>query len=155
MLALSKPAAQRRLVRPSSAKALRATSLSLSQHPLRDVSFQQAIKQHARSLSVSTTQKAPNPPYGRPPPGGGFPGGMPNIFGGGQEKQPGETLKENSIDLTELAEQNKLDPTIGRDEEIKRVIQILGRRGKNNPVSITKYCKIALGADLFVVGIAG
>ncbi|MGH3092475.1 MAG: AAA family ATPase, partial [Gaiellaceae bacterium] len=39
-------------------------------------------------------------------------------------------------DLTELAEQGKLDPVIGRDEEIRRVIQVLSRRTKNNPVLI-------------------
>src|SRR5438552_466087 len=39
-------------------------------------------------------------------------------------------------DLNKLAEQGKLDPVIGRDEEIRRVIQILSRRTKNNPVLI-------------------
>src|SRR5215213_6545863 len=39
-------------------------------------------------------------------------------------------------DLTEAAEQGKLDPVIGRDDEIRRVIQILSRRTKNNPVLI-------------------
>jgi ATP-dependent Clp protease ATP-binding subunit ClpB len=45
-------------------------------------------------------------------------------------------LEKYSKDLTELAEQNKLDPVIGRDEEIRRVIQVLSRRTKNNPVLI-------------------
>src|SRR4029077_14911306 len=39
-------------------------------------------------------------------------------------------------DLTEAAESGKLDPVIGRDEEIRRVIQVLSRRTKNNPVLI-------------------
>ncbi|MCY4373848.1 MAG: AAA family ATPase, partial [Spirochaetaceae bacterium] len=39
-------------------------------------------------------------------------------------------------DLTELARQQKLDPVIGRDEEIRRVMQVLARRTKNNPVLI-------------------
>src|SRR4029453_10267142 len=39
-------------------------------------------------------------------------------------------------DLTELAEAGKLDPVIGRDEEIRRTIQVLSRRTKNNPVLI-------------------
>ena len=47
-----------------------------------------------------------------------------------------EALKKYSKDLTELAMQDKLDPVIGRDEEIRRVIQILSRRTKNNPVLI-------------------
>ncbi|MCS6903986.1 MAG: ATP-dependent chaperone ClpB [Bacteroidia bacterium] len=45
-------------------------------------------------------------------------------------------LKRFSIDLTELARENKLDPVIGRDEEIRRVMQILSRRSKNNPILI-------------------
>src|SRR5665811_2122749 len=47
-----------------------------------------------------------------------------------------EALKRFSRDLTELAERGKLDPVIGRDEEIRRVIQVLNRRTKNNPVLI-------------------
>lgn len=47
-----------------------------------------------------------------------------------------ETLKKYARDLTELAEKGKLDPVIGRDEEIRRVIQVLSRRTKNNPVLI-------------------
>jgi ATP-dependent Clp protease ATP-binding subunit ClpB len=39
-------------------------------------------------------------------------------------------------DLTQLAQQGKLDPVIGRDDEIRRVIQVLSRRTKNNPVLI-------------------
>jgi ATP-dependent Clp protease ATP-binding subunit ClpB len=47
-----------------------------------------------------------------------------------------QALEKYSRDLTELAKQNKLDPVIGRDEEIRRVIQVLSRRTKNNPVLI-------------------
>ncbi|MGF1538961.1 MAG: ATP-dependent Clp protease ATP-binding subunit [Pleurocapsa sp.] len=59
-----------------------------------------------------------------------------NPFGvfGGREKPP--TLKEFSINLTELAKEGKLDPVIGRNTEIERVVQILGRRTKNNPVLV-------------------
>jgi ATP-dependent Clp protease ATP-binding subunit ClpC len=46
------------------------------------------------------------------------------------------SLEKYGHDLTELARQGKLDPVIGREEEIKRVIQILSRRTKNNPVLI-------------------
>jgi len=45
-----------------------------------------------------------------------------------------ESLKKYARDLTEDAEQGKLDPVIGRDEEIRRAIQILSRRTKNNPI---------------------
>jgi len=47
-----------------------------------------------------------------------------------------QALEKYSRDLTELARQGKLDPVIGRDEEIRRVIQVLSRRTKNNPVLI-------------------
>jgi len=47
-----------------------------------------------------------------------------------------QALKRYSKDLTELAAKGKLDPVIGRDEEIRRVIQVLSRRTKNNPVLI-------------------
>jgi ATP-dependent Clp protease ATP-binding subunit ClpB len=45
-----------------------------------------------------------------------------------------QALEKYTIDLTERAEQSKLDPVIGRDEEIRRCIQVLQRRTKNNPV---------------------
>jgi len=47
-----------------------------------------------------------------------------------------QVLKKYTRDLTKLAEQGKLDPVIGRDKEIRRVIQVLSRRTKNNPVLI-------------------
>ena len=47
-----------------------------------------------------------------------------------------KTLDQYSRDLTEMARKGQLDPVIGRDEEIRRVIQILSRRSKNNPVLI-------------------
>jgi len=72
---------------------------------------------------------------------------MGNIFGrGGPGKQsswvdpnaapPGEMLALYCKDLTELAENGKLDPVVGRDEEIRRTLQILSRRTKNNPLLI-------------------
>src|SRR6476659_6776812 len=47
-----------------------------------------------------------------------------------------EALERYGRDLTQMAAQGKLDPVIGRDEEIRRVIQVLSRRTKNNPVLI-------------------
>jgi len=47
-----------------------------------------------------------------------------------------QALEKYSIDLTDLAKKGKLDPVIGRDEEIRRTIQVLNRRTKNNPVLI-------------------
>lgn len=60
--------------------------------------------------------------------------GFPGFKMGPQQK--GEALKEYSVDLTQMAKDGKLDPTIGRDEEIRRTIQILSRRTKSNPVLI-------------------
>jgi ATP-dependent Clp protease ATP-binding subunit ClpB len=47
-----------------------------------------------------------------------------------------DALKKYSRDLTQAARDGKLDPVIGRDEEIRRTIQVLSRRTKNNPVLI-------------------
>jgi len=47
-----------------------------------------------------------------------------------------DALKKYSLDLTERAEEGKIDPIIGRDEEIRRTMQVLSRRTKNNPVLI-------------------
>jgi ATP-dependent Clp protease ATP-binding subunit ClpC len=54
--------------------------------------------------------------------------------GGGRTKTP--TLDEFGANLTQMAAEGKLDPVVGRQKEIERVIQILGRRTKNNPVLI-------------------
>jgi len=48
----------------------------------------------------------------------------------------GQALQQYSIDLTKLAAEGKLDPVIGRHEEIRRTLQILARRTKNNPILI-------------------
>ena len=53
-----------------------------------------------------------------------------------EDGKKGKTLAEFTRDLTEAARQGKLDPVIGREKEIQRVIQILSRRTKNNPVLI-------------------
>jgi len=60
-------------------------------------------------------------------------------------------LKKYGRDLTELAYQGKLDPVIGRDEEIRRVIQVLSRRTKNNPVLIGEP---GVGKTAIVEGLA-
>ena len=61
------------------------------------------------------------------------------------------TLKQYSRDLTQMAEDGKLDPVIGRDTEIQRVIQILSRRGKNNPCLIGEP---GVGKTAIVEGLA-
>ncbi len=62
-----------------------------------------------------------------------------------------QALEKYTIDLTERAEQGKLDPVIGRDDEIRRVIQILQRRTKNNPVLIGEP---GVGKTAIVEGLA-
>jgi ATP-dependent Clp protease ATP-binding subunit ClpB len=65
-----------------------------------------------------------------------------------EEQRP---LERFGRDLTEAAEQGKLDPVIGRDEEIRRVIQVLSRRTKNNPVLIGEP---GVGKTAIVEGLA-
>src|SRR5690606_29221065 len=62
-----------------------------------------------------------------------------------------EALKKYTLDLTERARQGKLDPVIGRDEEIRRAIQVLQRRTKNNPVLIGEP---GVGKTAIVEGLA-
>jgi len=62
-----------------------------------------------------------------------------------------QALEKYGRDLTRMAQQNKLDPVIGRDEEIRRVIQVLSRRTKNNPVLIGEP---GVGKTAIVEGLA-
>ncbi len=62
--------------------------------------------------------------------------GKPSSFGKKRKKSKTPALDHFGRDLTELARRGKLDPIIGRDDEIERVSQILSRRKKNNPVLI-------------------
>lgn len=68
-----------------------------------------------------------------------------------KEKSKTPALDEFGRDLTELASQGKLDPVIGREQEIERVIQILSRRTKNNPVLIGEP---GVGKTAIVEGLA-
>jgi len=62
-----------------------------------------------------------------------------------------QALKKYAVDLTEKAREGKLDPVIGRDEEIRRVMQVLSRRTKNNPVLIGEP---GVGKTAIVEGLA-
>jgi ATP-dependent Clp protease ATP-binding subunit ClpB len=78
------------------------------------------------------------------------------LRGGAQVTDPNaedtrQALAKYTIDLTERAEQGKLDPIIGRDDEIRRTIQILQRRTKNNPVLIGEP---GVGKTAIVEGLA-
>ncbi len=71
--------------------------------------------------------------------------------GRGQQKSQTRTLDNFSIDLTQLAREGKLDPVIGREKEIERMIEILSRRKKNNPVLIGEP---GVGKTAIVEGLA-
>jgi ATP-dependent Clp protease ATP-binding subunit ClpC len=81
--------------------------------------------------------------------GGGGGGGSERPSGKGKSKTP--ALDSFGRDLTELARQSKLDPVIGRANEIERVIQILSRRQKNNPVLLGEA---GVGKTAIVEGLA-
>ncbi len=78
------------------------------------------------------------------------------VRGGQQVNDPNaeeqrQALEKYTVDLTERAEQGKLDPVIGRDDEIRRTIQVLQRRTKNNPVLIGEP---GVGKTAIVEGLA-
>ena len=76
-------------------------------------------------------------------------GGQPVDDPNAEEQR--QALQKYTIDLTERAEQGKLDPVIGRDDEIRRTIQVLQRRTKNNPVLIGEP---GVGKTAIVEGLA-
>ncbi len=81
---------------------------------------------------------------------------LPEIRGGQRVTTPNpegtyQALEKYGRDLTQLARDNRLDPVIGRDEEIRRVVQVLSRRTKNNPVLIGEP---GVGKTAIVEGLA-
>ncbi len=82
--------------------------------------IESSIKYHMSSFQkLQTRHFASMPPWMNP-----------------EGQTPGESLKKYSTDLTQMAIDGKLDPVIGRHEEIRRTLQILARRSKNNPILI-------------------
>ena len=87
-------------------------------------------------------------------------GGVPSGSGQGQGGKPQQSSKTNSetpvidnfgTDLTKAAEENRLDPIVGREKEIERLVQILSRRKKNNPILIGEP---GVGKSAIVEGLA-
>jgi ATP-dependent Clp protease ATP-binding subunit ClpB len=83
-------------------------------------------------------------------------GAIGKVRGGRRVDDPGaedqrQALERYCVDLTERAERGKLDPVIGRDDEIRRVVQVLQRRTKNNPVLIGEP---GVGKTAIVEGLA-
>jgi len=67
------------------------------------------------------------------------------------EKEKNDSLQKYSVDLTKIAKEGKLDPVIGREEEIRRSIEVLSRRTKNNPILIGEP---GVGKTAIVEGLA-
>jgi ATP-dependent Clp protease ATP-binding subunit ClpE len=76
---------------------------------------------------------------------------QPQAARGGSNNHGGGILGQYGLDLTEEAKKNRIDPVIGRDQEISRVIEILNRRTKNNPVLIGEA---GVGKTAVVEGLA-
>ncbi|MEZ0491769.1 ATP-dependent chaperone ClpB [Kineococcus sp. TBRC 1896] len=81
---------------------------------------------------------------------------LPSVRGGAKVTSPDpegtyQALEKYGVDLTEQARQGRLDPVIGRDAEIRRVVQVLSRRTKNNPVLIGEA---GVGKTAVVEGLA-
>ncbi len=100
----------------------------------------------AETLKVLGSDVGPSEPAGI---GGGAPATPPT--GKGEKKSKTPALDHFCRDLTDLARQGKLDPTIGRATEIERVVEILCRRKKNNPVLIGEP---GVGKTAIVEGLA-
>jgi ATP-dependent Clp protease ATP-binding subunit ClpC len=90
-------------------------------------------------------------PGGEPPAPGGPPAPGPSLNFGRAFGVGGSTLAQYSRDLTEAARRGELDPVIGRDDEVERVVSILARRSKNNPVLIGEP---GVGKTAIVEGLA-
>ena len=102
-------------------------------------SMSSMIPQHGSTRNIMTNITLPTMHYSKQlqqqhrllssqPPGGGM--NLGNIFNNAKQqgnKKPGETLEQFGVDLTKLAQDGKLDPVIGRHEEIRRTLQILGK----------------------------
>ncbi len=105
-----------------------------------DVDIERARQEILKELDPNLQENVENEPIGS---------GAPKEEKKGEVKTP--ALKAFGRDLNELAKQNKLDPIIGRRNEIERVIQILCRRTKNNPVLIGEA---GVGKTAIVEGLA-
>jgi ATP-dependent Clp protease ATP-binding subunit ClpC len=103
------------------------------------------VRSEVIKLLGSTT---PNAEPGAPPPNMGGPGAG---GAGGKSKTKTPALDAFGRDLSQLARDGKLDPVVGRQDEIQRVIQILARRTKNNPVLLGEA---GVGKTAIVEGLA-
>lgn len=103
---------------------------AMAQDPFGFGNLDDLFRQMSRQIQQGNT------PYEQTPPtqtgGNGFVGGQPPR----NNQAPAGLLGEYGINITQMARDGEVDPVVGRDSEIKRVIEILNRRTKNNPVLI-------------------
>lgn len=122
-----------------------------------NVNLKEVRKEVLKELETFNLQLPPiggqSPGQGNIPPSGSTPGGSPKSFekpaNGGIDKMP--ALKAYGHDLTEMCREGKMDPVIGRKEEVERLILILCRRRKNNPVLVGEA---GVGKTAIVEGLA-
>lgn len=144
-----------RLLPPSTAMILSSAATAQQTLRLRQAAMKNPPHQWQRSLSVLLPSTSPSSStvrsdrgwnsiqqqrhfFSSQPPNSN----LGNIFqhaaqNSNNNTKPGQTLEQYGVDLTKLAKEGKLDPVIGRHEEIRRTLQILARRTKNNPVLVS------------------
>lgn len=143
-----------RLLPPSTAMMLSSAATAQQTLRLRQAAMKNPPHQWQRSLSVLLPSTSPSSSavrdrgwnsiqqqrhfFSSQPPNSN----LGNIFqhaaqNSNNNTKPGQTLEQYGVDLTKLAKEGKLDPVIGRHEEIRRTLQILARRTKNNPVLVS------------------
>ena len=98
---------------------------NIYQDPFGFSNFDDIIRQFSRQMQENSTDQTP------PTQNGFFGGTRPP-----QGQKRGGLLEQFGINITQQAREGKIDPVVGRDQEIQRVIEILNRRNKNNPVLI-------------------
>ena len=103
---------------------------AMPQDPFGFGNLDDLFRQMSRQMQQGNTPYEQNPPTQTG--GNGFVGGQPPR----NNQAPAGLLGEYGINITQMARDGEVDPVVGRDSEIKRVIEILNRRTKNNPVLI-------------------
>ncbi|KAJ8123017.1 hypothetical protein ONZ43_g927 [Nemania bipapillata] len=121
---------QRSLVSSSRRSLVAGLRQSGARLPIRARAALLATASRSPQISLPIQHALRNYSNGRPHP----PGGTHRMDLGGEPEKP--ALEQYGVDLTAKARDGKLDPVIGRDDEIQRTIQVLSRRTKNNPVLI-------------------
>lgn len=106
----------------------------------------ESVKEELQAIMSNTDQESPEEKGGRIDPRAEFPGSMDDEFeegkSYGKQKKTGDTKSKTPVldnfgrDLTKAAEENRLDPIVGREKELERIAQVLSRRKKNNPILI-------------------